>query len=431
MTPNQVMDTLGERGDAGEKAAREEDFRHAAGIFKEVSGGYSDLAVSNPDSRMFLTAMAHLYGAKKFLALYYAGETEKASPIELNRLATEVVQVARKGIAAFRDCGDPNGADLCYGILIDGLLQCVKTRHDPAGVASAENELLDAINEYRAICPAGKGKENLIKLLFVQASIAQTEATRQVLGEFNAQASQAYFKKSRGYLDAVRKLAAGMKDVLAGADENERQGRGMSLFGEGFLAQERGAHAEAMKRFEKAEAELEKLNSPIDLAFARWANAAQHANAAMQSELGGDYESCVREYKVAAKAYAEAAESFPNDNEVFYTNASRMRFYAQASTDRANAALARSKDAKLQVNKGRRSAGLIFFLLWIISGGGAVAASKYLSFTGYESITILLISFIGSMLAAALIKPEVAVQMLGGLGFWRKSKPAAPQKKHA
>ena len=433
MTYDEQMDALAERSAAGEKAEHDNEFRAAAGIFDEVSRGYLELARQIPEARAFLAGMAHLYCAKMFRNFGYAGEEERASPTELNRIARQVVEIARDGIAAFRDCGDMNGVDLCYGVLIDGLLQCAKSRQDAAGIASAESELLDAIKEYRTICPGGKGEANLLKLLFVQASIAQSEATRLVLQEFNGQASQAYFKKSRDYLEAVRDVAKGMDGLLATVDENERHGRGISSFGEGILAQERGAHAEAMQRFQAAEAELGKLQSPSDRAFARWAKAAQHANAAMQSELDGDYETGAREYNAASEAYADAAESFPNDNQVFYTNASRMRFYAKAFTDRAHAAEARWNSVKLEANHGRRSAGLIFFLLWIVSGGGAVAAIKYLSqsMTGYEFITILLITFVGSMLAAALIKPEEAMQMLGSLGVGRKSKTAAPQKEHA
>lgn len=232
------------------------------------------------------------------------------------------------------------------------------------------NALLDAIGEYRKICPAAKNKEYLFKLLFIQASLAQKEGTRLVLQEYNALASQAYFKKSRGYLDGARKLAEGMDGILAQVDDYDRHGRGMSFFGEGFILQERGAHGEAAIRFREAEAELGQLKPAIDLAFARWAQAAQHANAAMQSELRGDYDTCVKEYKAATHAYAIAADRFPNDEDAYYTNAARMRFYAEASAERANAALARANTIEVQPHKGRKSAGLIFFALWIVSGAG-------------------------------------------------------------
>lgn len=322
--------------------------------------------------------------------------------------------------------------ELCYGLLIDGLLEQVKSTRDAPGIVKSENNLLDAIKEYQTICPAGKGKPNLIRLLFVQASMAQSEGTRLVLQEYNTLASQAFFKKSRGYLDAVRQLAEGT-DLLPQIDAYERQGRGMSFFGDGFVMQERGAHIEAMTRFQKAEAELGQSKTPIDLAFARWSKAAQHSNAAMHGEPQGDYEACINEYRAASAAFAIAAERFPNDDEVFFTNAARMRFYAEASNDRANAALARSNDVEVQLYKGRKSAGLVFFALWLLSGSLVVAALKLLSqsITGIEFITVLVVAFVASMLAAALIKPAEAMQFLGSLGLRSHGKPSASKKKRA
>jgi hypothetical protein len=66
------------------------------------------------------------------------------------------------------------------------------------------------------------------------------------------------------------------------------------------------------------------------------------------------------------------------------------------------------------VEKGRKSAGLIFFALWIVSCGGVFVAIKILSLSvaGYEFIAILAVTFVGSMLAAALIKPAEAMQFL-------------------
>ena len=106
----------------------------------------------------------------------------------------------------------------------------------------------------------------------------------------------------------------------------------------------------------QAEAELGQLKPAIkNIAFARWAQAARHPNAAMQSELQGDYETCVKEYKAAAHAYAVAADRFPNDEDAYYTNAARMRFYADASAERAKAAVARANDIEVQLHKGRNA----------------------------------------------------------------------------
>jgi hypothetical protein len=431
MTHDDMMAAFDDRNAAGERAEEEREYRQAASIFSDLSGAYSELAQKTPDSPdMFFVGMAHYYGAKTFRASCYAGEQEKASPSDLNRDANEVVKFSRHGIQAFRKSGNANGVDLCYGLLIDGLLQCLKSRNDAAGIVSAENDLLDAIKEYRIIAPAGKSKPNLIKLLFVQASIAQKEGTRLLLQEYNSLASQAFFKKSRGYLEAVRDLAEGMDSVLHQAGEYERQGRGMSFFGEGLVLQERGAHAAAVGRLQQAEVELDQLTAPADLAFARWAKAAQHSNAAMHSELQGDYTKCVKEYKEASAAYQIAADRFPNDNEVYYTSAARLRFYADASNDRANAALARSNNAQAQSDKGRKSAGLIFFALWIVSAGGAFAALKFLalSIPGAEFIVILAITFVASMVAAALIKPTEAMQFLNALHLGRSTKNAASKK---
>ncbi len=377
--------------------------------------------------------MAHYYGAKTFRASYSAGEQERASPAQLNEDACEVVKFSRNGIQAFRSLGQANGVELCYGLLIDGLLHCLMSKRDPAGIVAAENDLLNAIGEYRKICPAGKNRESLFKLLFIQASLAQKEGTRLVLQEYNSLASQAFFKKSRGNLDAARKLADGMEDILRQVDDYERQGRGMSLFGEGFILQERGAHAQAAVRFQEAEVELGQLKSSGDLAFARWAKAAQHSNAAMQSELQGNYDSCVREYKEAEKAYAIAADRFPNEEDAYYTNAARMRFYADASLERANSALARANGIEVQLHKGRKSAGLIFFGLWILNGAGTVAALKFLSqsVSGFEFITVLIITFVGSMLAAALIKPSEAMQMLENIGIANRPKADVRKRKRS
>ena len=434
MTHGDIIDAFNDRVAAGEKAEREKEFRQAAGIFQDVSGAYSELATRNPDAPdLFFAGMAHYYGAKTFRALYSASEQERGAASELYEEASQVVKFSRNGVQTFRKFGDLNGVELCYGLLIDGLLQCLMTRRDTAGIVSAENDLLNAIGEYRTICPAGKNKEYLIKLLFIQASIAQKEGTRLVLQEYNALASQAFFKKSRGYLDAVRNLTEGMDGILRQIDDNERQGRGMSLFGEGFILQERGEHVESAERFQKAEEELGRLTSPADLAFARWAKAAQHANAAMQSELNGNYEACVKEYRAASAAYAIAADRFPNDQDAYYTNAARMRFYAEASTARANAALARGNDIEVQLHKGRKSAGLIFFALWVVSGAGIVAALKFLSqsIAGFEFITVLVITFVGSMLAAALIKPTEAMHILQNVGLGHRTKGAAPKQNGA
>jgi hypothetical protein len=295
-------------------------------------------------------------------------------------------------LQAFRSLGQATGVELCYGLLIDGLLHCLMSKRDPAGIVAAENDLLNAIGEYRKICPAGKNRESLFKLLFIQKSLAQKEGTRLVLQEYNSLASQAFFKKSRGNLDAARKLAEGMEDILRQVDDYERQGRGMSLFGEGFILQERGAHAQAAIRFQESEVELGQLKSSVDLAFERWAKAAQD--------------------------YAIAADRFPNDEDAYYTNAARMRFYADASLERANSALARANGIEVQLHKGRKPAGLIFFGLWILSGAGTVAALKFLSqsVSGFEFITVLIITFVGSMLAAELIKPSEAMQKIPGSG---------------
>jgi hypothetical protein len=141
----------------------------------------------------------------------------------------------------------------------------------------------------------------------------------------------------------------------------------------------------------------------------------------------------VKEYRAASQAYAIAADRFPNDEEAYYTNAARMRFYADASTARATAAWARANDIDVQLHKGRKSAGLIFFALWIVSGAGIVAALKFLSqsIAGFELITILVITFVGSMLAAALIKPAEAIRILENLGIGHRPKGAAPKRKRA
>jgi hypothetical protein len=425
MTYDEVMAAFDDRVAAGEKAVADGEYRQAASIFSDLSGAYAELARKNPDEPdLFFAGMAHYYGAKTFRTAYSADEQEKVSPSELIKVASNVVEFSRKGIQAFKGCGNANGVELCYGLLVDGLLQRLMSTRDAVGIVNAENELLDGIKEYRTVVPAGRSKEVLIKMLFTQASIAQKEGTRLLLQEYNSLASQAFFKKSRSNLDGVRDLAEGFDTVLRQANEYERQGRGMSLFGEGFLLQERGAHIEAVERLRQAAAELEQLNMPVDLAFARWAKAAMHSNAAMHSELRGDYATSVKEYREASQAYRVAAERFPNTDQVYYTNAARMLFYADASDDRANAALARSNDIQIKTEKGRRSAGLIFFALWIVSGGGAFAAIKLLtlSVAGFEFITILAITFVGSMVAAALIKPAEAMHFLGNLGIGRAAK---------
>ena len=88
------------------------------------------------------------------------------------------------------------------------------SKRDAAEIVTAENALLDAISASTArSVPQRKIREYLFKLLFVQASLGQKEGTRLVLQVSNALASQAYFKKARGYLEAARKLAEGMEGM--------------------------------------------------------------------------------------------------------------------------------------------------------------------------------------------------------------------------
>ena len=165
------------------------------------SGGLFELAKKNPDSPdLFFAGMAHYYGAKTFRASYSAGEQERASPAQLNEECLRGGQILRNGIQAFRSSARLMAWSSATGRLIDGLLHCLMSKRDPAGIVAAENDLLNAIGEYRKLCPAGKNRESLFKLLFIQASLAQKEGTRLALQEYNSLASQAFFKKSRGNL---------------------------------------------------------------------------------------------------------------------------------------------------------------------------------------------------------------------------------------
>jgi hypothetical protein len=305
MPDEDLKAVIKERVAAGEKAMADEEYRQAVDIFRDISQAYSEVATKDPDSPdLFCAGTAHYFGAKMFLAWYAAAQQEMAPSAELAKHADDVVKFSRNAIKAFRACGDATGLDVCYMLLIDGLLAFAKSQRDPAGIVRATNDLLEAIAEYRTAAPGGKNKPNLIKLLYLQATTAEQEGIRLLFREYNPLASQAYFKKCLGCYDAVRQLVEGYDDLIHQADESERRVRGMSFFGEGITLQERGAYAEAVSRMQQAEAELEQSTSPTDLAYGRWAKASQHYYAAMQSELQDDFAACVKEYKEADRGGA-------------------------------------------------------------------------------------------------------------------------------
>jgi hypothetical protein len=112
MTHDEVMDAFEERAATAERAEQERAFRQAAGIFRDLSGAYSELAAKNPDAPdLFFAGMAHFYRAKAFRALYSAGEQERGSPSELYENGTQVVKFSRAGIQAFRSFGDAKVLD--------------------------------------------------------------------------------------------------------------------------------------------------------------------------------------------------------------------------------------------------------------------------------------------------------------------------------
>jgi tetratricopeptide (TPR) repeat protein len=193
--------------------------------------------------------------------------------------------------------------------------------------------------------------------------------------------------------------------------------QGMSDFGEALVLQERGLYRKAAGYMEQAENEFKLSTQPGFQAFGKWAGAFYHYFGAIASEFDAKYDMAVKEYRKASQAFSEAADTFPSDTSTISAVGSRVRFYADAASDRLESAKTRPEWKEMELQKGKRIAGLVFFILWLVGVAAIVVAVKtlVLSIDALMFVFLLLLTITSASLAAALIKPKEAFDFLSKL----------------